>query len=258
MGNRSTSYKNSRTRNGALLQRIEIEKMEASEQVAACLAHKINNPLAGIKNAFLLVKDGVPEDYQHYHYIERIEKEIERIASILRQKLGVHRTESDGSMEHDIRVSLSKAITLLASDIEERGVAIIQTEYRHPLIVAIPEGLLRKVLFNVILNAIQASPDSGEINVICQPIEDWLTISVIDQGNGIPDDLKEKVFKPFFSAKLGNSGGGLGLGLPTSLAIVQSWNGSIDIITDQNWSSVVRIRLPLSNNSDRGDKIQAL
>ncbi len=215
-------------------QRIEIEKMEATSRMAVRVAHEINNPLAGIKNAFLLVKGGVSEDYQHFSYVERIEKEIERIANIIRQMLGLYYSEDNGATECDIRAPLNDAITLLAFNARERNVKIIQADCTRPLIVAIPEGLLRQVLFNVILNAIHASPNGSEINIVLESIEDCLMICVIDQGNGIPDDLMDKVFEPFFSSKLGHGGGGLGLGLYTSLKIVQSWNGSIDVKTIQD------------------------
>jgi nitrogen-specific signal transduction histidine kinase len=89
--------------------RADSEKLVATGRMAAWIAHEINNPLGGIKNSFLLVKDAIRSDHPHYSYVERIEREIDRIAAIVRRMFDLYSPDKTRSVE----VSVNEAVQCL-------------------------------------------------------------------------------------------------------------------------------------------------
>src|SRR4030042_732660 len=144
-------------------QRAEIEKLAAAGLMAARIAHEINNPLAGIKNSFLLVKDAIPQDHPYYKYVDRIDNEINRIARIVRQMFDVYRPEQEIKKEFSIDKTLYEVVTLLEAAWRENNITIeIDSK---PITMEMPEGSLRQVLYNIVLNAIEASPRNGVVRI---------------------------------------------------------------------------------------------
>ncbi len=226
-------------------QQVESEKLAATGRVAARVAHEINNPLAGIKNSFHLIKDAVPEDYPYYHYVGRIEKEIDRIARIVRQMFNLYRQDQEASCEFLVNETISDVVALLEANARQRDVNVQLVS--NPIVaVTLPEGLLRQVLYNIIQNAIEASPDGQAVKVTTDVKDGLLEISVSDRGCGIQKELRSRIFEPFFSTKSNVPRAGLGLGLSITKSMVETMGGTLDFKSQVNRGTVFQVMLPLN------------
>ncbi|MCX5916104.1 MAG: PAS domain S-box protein [Deltaproteobacteria bacterium] len=205
-------------------QRTEIEKMAATGVLAARIAHEINNPLAGIKGAFMLIKDAVPLEHQYHHYSDRSQKEINRIARIVRQMFELYRPPDEDQEEWTLDQMIQDVTSLLKDECRERKVSI-QFDL-PPLKARLPAGPVRQVLFNTIKNAVEASPLQGVVHIAVEKKQEKIVIRVRDQGPGISEEIRPHIFEPFYTTKRGKRGG-LGLGLSISKDIVEALGGSI-------------------------------
>lgn len=225
--------------------RAETEKFAATGRMAARIAHEINNPLGGIKNSFLLIKDAIPADYPHYKYVGLIEDEIDRIARIVRQMFELYRPGQEPANKFPVDKVIGDVVTLLGSNGRYNGVSIELDISEASVVVDMQESLFRQILYNIILNATEASPPGGLVKVAASVTEN-LTIAVSDQGCGIPKGVSSQIFEPFFTTKNSSKSGGLGLGLSISQNIVEALGGSIDFESETDCGTVFRIILPLN------------
>jgi two-component system sporulation sensor kinase C len=227
------------------------EAMRTSEQFAAVgrmsarVAHEINNPLAGISNSFLLIKDAIPEAHAHHAYVGRIEREIRRIAKIVRQMLDLYRPEQESTTEFLLDDLLRDVVCLLELGARSRRVRILYSTASSPLTVRLQEGWLRQVLFNLVQNAVDASPTAGEVHIRTEFDDHTITITVEDGGKGIEPHVRPRLFDPFFTTKSDPAGPkGLGLGLSVSKNLVSAMGGVIEVETQLSVGSKFHIRLP--------------
>jgi len=220
-------------------QMAEMERLAAMGRMAVSIAHEINNPLAGIKNSFLLIKDAIPEDYPYYKYVGMIEKEINRIANIVRQMLNLYQTNQDPH-EFFAEEVIQGVIMMLETKCRENAVIIKVDTSNAAVAITMQETMFPQILYNVILNAIEASPNGGTVEVTAIVDRNALTISVSDQGSGIPGEMRSRIFEPFFTTKTG----GLGLGLSVTKSIVKLAGGSIDFENKPDKGVVFHITLP--------------
>jgi len=228
-------------------QRGEIEKLAAKGLMAADIAHEINNPLAGIKNSLLLVKDAVPRDHPHYQYIGLIEKEVSRIAQTVRQMFGLYHPDQEIKKEFMLDKTIYDVVALLGTVWQENSVEI-QVDTKS-IMMEMPEGLFRQILYNILMNAIEASPRGGVVKIMTEVNDEMLTVSISDQGTGIPFEARSRIFEPFFTTKHGNKGG-LGLGLSISKEIVEKLGGHINFESETEKETVFRIILPIKSGGE--------
>lgn len=224
----------------------ETEKFAATGQLAARVAHEINNPLGGIKNSFELIKSAIPSDHTYYEYVGRIEKEIGHIARIVRQMFNLYRPDHDSVHEFQVDETVSEVISILEGYSNNQQVSLSGDISRASVRVQMPESLLRQILFNLILNAIEASPPGGVVTVNAVATDDSLYLEISDQGRGIPGDIQSQIFEPFFTTKSIQETGGMGLGLSITRSIVRALKGTIDFESSKDKGTVFRVSIPLN------------
>jgi PAS domain S-box-containing protein len=231
-------------------QRIETEKLAAIGRMAARIAHEVNNPLGSIQTAFRLISRAVPAEHRHHHYVGKIEKEIERISRIMRQMLELHKPHAETPQAFRPDVTIEEILTLLKPKFLERHVDFKLDLERARRMITLPENMLRQILYNVILNAQEASPPNSLVFITAQTDEQNLEITVADQGEGISEEIKAKIFEPFFTTKSNGSNGGMGLGLSICKSLVEAMNGAITFDSKPGEGTICRIIIPLQQSKD--------
>ena len=227
--------------------RVEGEKLAVAGRLAAQVAHEINNPLAGIKGGFTLIKGAIPKDYKHYEYVGMIDGEIDRIARIVKQMFNLCRPFQGKITEFDPAVPVREVVSMLRNLSNEHSVTVNIGGFEDTVKVTMSEDFFRQILFNIVKNAIEATPDGSEVNIVnIRNQDDRLIIMVSDQGGGISDELRSKIFEPFFTTKDKHSDSGLGLGLATTKGIVEAMGGSLDLTSKEGKGTTFIIDLPTS------------
>ena len=224
----------------------EIGALTTMGRLAARVAHEINNPLAGIQNSFLLVRDSIPVDSPHYRFVGAIEREIARIAAVTRQLYETYRPDQATETNSSVIIAISDAVTFLEQVNRARQVTITTDVVNAPSLVPVPDALLRQALYNLVQNALDASPTGGTIIVSAARDGDWCLIRVSDEGPGIPASVRERIFDPFFSTKDRTvKTGGMGIGLSLVRQSVVAVGGEIEVQDRPGGGTTFAIRLPM-------------
>ena len=225
----------------------EVEALSGMGRVAARVAHEINNPLAGIRSAFTLIKDAVPADHPHRHYVGAIEREVERIAGVTRQLYEVYRPEAEPG-ECSLATITNDAVALLEQVNRSANVEIDVNLEDVPSVVPVSGGLLRQIVYNLVQNAVDASPVGGTVDIQGRVEHRRLILAVLDQGPGVPPELRERIFEPFFTTKDASvRTSGMGLGLSMVARSVASAGGTIEVDDAPGGGARFTVRLPLNN-----------
>lgn len=227
----------------------ESAKLVAAGQMAVRIAHEINNPLAGIKNSFLLIKNAIPQDHPYYQYVGRIDKEIFRVTRIVRQMFDLYRPGQESPHEFCLLEAINEIVALLTVSNVEREVNIEVDISDDSIKVTVIEALFRQILYNLIQNAIEASPPGKTVKVSATVSNEQLLLKVSDHGSGIEDDIRDRIFEPFFTSWSGSPASGLGLGLSICKDIVDAMEGSISVESEKGAGTTFSVLVPLSNES---------
>ena len=221
------------------------EQLAAAGRIAARIAHEINNPLAAIKNSVSLIRMDFPEEGEAREYLDLMEKELARVSHIIRQMYGLYQYQNDPAPPVRLRSVCDEVVMLLRAQASARNISL-QVQGHCNCMTPIPESSLRQVLFNVIINAIDASPDNGVVTVGVVRDNDWAVLEITDQGKGVNPAEVQRLFEPFYTTKETYSGNGLGMGLPVSLSIVRSAGGRISLEPIAAGGTRCRISLPVT------------
>ncbi len=228
--------------------RVEAEKLAATGRVAARIAHEINNPLAGIKNSFHLIRDAVPEDHPDRDMVERIDREIARISNIVQQMYKLYSPKVGRTASVVVGDAIRDVLSMLEPLRRESEVEFDTTGVLPGLSVLVHDGGVQQIVYNLITNAIKASPPGGVICVsagLDHRRADVVQIGVHDGGEGIPPDVQPRIFEPFFSLQTDNhSKEGLGLGLSIVKSVVEMADGEIDFESAPGKGTTFRVFLP--------------
>ncbi len=240
--------------------RLKMEKLAALGELAAGVAHEINNPLAGIRNAFALLKRHIPADVKHYDKLDLIDGEIERISGITHQMYQLYRPSQQRASTFSLKKTVDEAIVLGLSISRKANVKVVASHTPSAGSkglaadeVILREGELKQVLLNLIHNAVQASTAGGQVDVQVKVDAKHATLRVTDRGHGIAEEVIERIFDPFFSTKTETVGQGMGLGLSVTRGIVEAMNGTIEVTSELGKGAEFVVRLPRRLNEDETD-----
>ncbi len=217
------------------------DRLAALGQLSAGLAHELRNPLGTIKTSAEMLLKNVPAD----NVVARemagfISSEVDRTNSLVTRFLDFARPLAVRLDKTDLTQVIDQAV----SDVEKHQPPLDVTIYKNysPEIPPffLDGELMERVMYNLLLNAAQASPPNGSITVKTRQIEGMVEIAVIDRGSGIPPKLIENIFNPFYTTK----SAGVGLGLAIVSKIVDEHGGSISVESEPGEGSVFRVYLP--------------
>lgn len=227
-------------------QRAQVEKLAAVGQLAAAVAHEINNPIAGIKNAFTLVKQAVDRAHPHAEFVEMIDREIARVAAIVRNMYQLYRKEPSRVEAVDLQLLCRDLEELFAKRLSQQGILFSVSLPPSSTNLVVPQSDLLQVLMNLIQNAIDSSAHGRAIRVKVHQDQSLVVISVSDEGDGISPDVLPHIFDPFFTTKTEKDQKGMGLGLSVSQSLVMAMGGRIDVQTEPGSGSTFSVVLPQS------------
>ncbi|HEM62546.1 MAG TPA: hypothetical protein ENO24_09660, partial [Chloroflexi bacterium] len=206
---------------------IKAEKLAVTGRLAASLAHEINNPLQAVIGCLGLAQESLAEGEEIARYLNVGLEELRRAADVVTRLREVQKVSEPGEKKPvDLRTLLEKATTLTRQRCEERDVqASLQCPDRLPSVSA-DEGRLQQVFLNLILNAVDAMDEGGELLIVAKETKDpaGASIEFTDTGAGIDQEVMQKLFDPFVTTKEQ----GLGLGLYVSRNIVEDYGGRIE------------------------------
>jgi signal transduction histidine kinase/uncharacterized protein YpmB len=236
-------------------QLIQAGKMAAVGELAAGVAHELNNPLSGILGycQFALekitqkpLKELTGEDISIYsQYLKDMEQQSRRCKAIIQSLLKFSRASVKGDFQPaDVNSVLKETFAFVKHQLEKNKVKLKEALSPSLPPVTGSASQLQQVFTNLLLNAIQAMPDGGKLMVSTRVSKDKknLEISFADTGEGISRENLSKIFEPFFTTK--KMGEGTGLGLSVSYGIVKDHEGSIEVESEEGKGTTFTVVLP--------------
>ncbi len=212
------------------------EKLASIGRLSAGIVHEINNPLNYVKSAiFLLKKKGKTMPPEIAESVNRIAADIgegiDRVAAIVSDLRTFAHPENRGARPLNLHEVSGKALRLLAKEISDRGVTLVN-EIPHDIIAQGDENYLIQILLNFVQNSLDALAGRPEPTIVikAQHTETGVDLSVRDNGMGIPKENLSKIFDPFFTTK--EVGQGMGLGLSICFRMIQQMDGEVKLDTE--------------------------
>src|SRR4051794_10257905 len=210
-------------------------------EMAAVIAHEVKNPLAGVRGAIQVIGTHLPKESKHAAMVKEIVARIDALNELMKDLLLFARPPQPKPAPVEIAGLVAATADLLSSDPALRDVRV-KVEGWAPRILA-DADLLKIVFENVLVNGAQAMGGHGTIQVSLTVTDGICQIAFTDSGPGIPVELRDKIFTPFFTTKARGSG----LGLPTAKRLIQAHHGQISIVCPADGGTTVTIELPAQN-----------
>lgn len=221
---------------------IQSEKLAATGRLAASIAHEINNPLQAIKNCLELIFDEAEAgELLDRTYLDVATSEFERIRRIIQQMLDLYRPAQGRMSPVDLNAAVEGVLTLMRKQLENHYV-IVETHLDGATPHVIGRGdQIRQVFINLILNAVEAMPEGGQLTLTTHHDSDgFVAVHVTDSGVGIAPENLTRIVDPFFTTK----SKGVGLGLTICHEIIERHQGTLDVTSQLGYGSTFTVRLP--------------
>jgi signal transduction histidine kinase len=194
--------------------------------MAAYLAHEVNNPLGGVKNAALLIRRFPDDPAKQVRYLDLLDQGVARIQEVIRSLVDLYQPVQPTDTL-DVRECVQELQRLMARTLEARGLTL-ETTLTHGVRLPSQEGeILRQVAFNLLRNAAEASPPGGKVSLVLSLAEQRLVLEVMDEGPGIPDERQADLWNSGYSTKRATVAGGLTLGLALSRRLLRDLGGDL-------------------------------
>ena len=193
-------------------------------EMAAVIAHEVKNPLAGIRGAIQVFGKGMSQDDTSRQILNEIVIRIDSLDQMMKDLLLFARPPKPRRALTDVVPLVTTTASLLSQDPALRDVDV-EVDGAAPPVSADPD-MLRVVFQNLLINGAHAMQGKGRIRVAVDAVDTTCQITFTDGGPGIPAEIREKIFTPFFTTK----SRGTGLGLPTAKRFVEAHNGQIAIL----------------------------
>ena len=224
---------------------MESRRMAAIGELSANIAHEIRNPLSAIKTNIQILSRNLNLQGFDKRRLEIASGEILRLDRILEDTLDFATPVKLNRVDHDVREVIDKCILLLGDKIEEAGIRMVKKMAGSLPSLAMDYEKMQQAILNLIINAIDAMPGGGTLEVITgfsmRLGQKAIRVEIKDSGYGIPPLNMEKIFDPFFSTKTK----GAGLGLPSVKKIIEAHHGRIQVISRPRKGVRIRLLFPM-------------
>jgi signal transduction histidine kinase len=234
-------------------QMVQASKMAAVGELAAAVAHEVNNPLTGVLGFSELLLASLPASDPKRADIAVIHSEAVRARSIVRALLEFARPRPPQRIPTEPNAVVRSAVDLVRFRAQERRVTIVERYGDVPSLEIDPDAM-KQVLLNLFSNAFQAMPNGGELRVATVKSGRQVGLRVADNGTGMDATTRDSIFRPFFTTRAGSEGG-TGLGLSVGLGIVEGHGGTIEVESEAGVGSTFTIWLPISKRAFKGPVI---
>lgn len=220
---------------------VRAERFATVGELATGLAHEIKNPLSGLSGALELLAEDLREQPARHEIIVEMQHQVARLARIMESLLNYARPPRPQLRPTDVNALIEKVLFLVTQQ-RTCSQLTVQRELAADLPAIIADaGQLEQVLLNLCLNAAQAlGPRGGNLTLRTSADEAWVTVEVIDDGPGVPPEVRDHLFRPFFTTKPN----GTGLGLAICARIIAEHGGEIGCLSPDGGGALFYLRVP--------------
>ena len=245
-----------------LEQELEVaRRLEAIGRLTAGVGHEVKNPINAMVVHLELLRsklDGAGAETLNgslngaQRHVDILAGEMQRLDRVVQTLADFSRPMELHLHEHDMRSVVGAVVELTAVEMEENGVQVTIHAPAEPLIVRVDEEMIRQALLNLLLNAMQAMPRGGSIQVTIRREQQFAVVEVADNGEGIPEELLPRIFELYFTTKPKGSG----IGLAMTYRILQLHGGALEVRSNSDPASpergtVFTLRAPFLSGDTR-------
>jgi signal transduction histidine kinase len=220
---------------------LQAEKMATAGRLTASIAHEINNPLQGVRNCLHLASRAELSESERAEYLQLGREELDRLMTTVQRMLDFYRPSGVERSAVDLHALIGRVVKLLHREMEQRNIRLhlsFSDDLPRPWAV---RDQIQQVLLNLVLNAIEAMPEGGDLHIETRYNHDEVRVAVADTGAGVPPHLRGQIFEPFFSTK----GDGSGLGLTVCDGIITAHGGRLELQDSPDGGARFLVALPL-------------
>jgi signal transduction histidine kinase len=225
---------------------IQAEKLAAVGEMAAGIAHELNNPLTTVTGFTELVIDGLPVGAEGRSDLELVLREAMRARDVVRRLLDFSRRSESERTRVDLNELISDVLSLINHLRQTQDVALEVNLSKELPWVSVDRNQIKQVLLNLFHNSLQAMPNGGKLIIQTGKRQrdgrKWVLATVEDTGDGISDEYKARIFEPFFTTR--SDQGGTGLGLSVSYSIITNHGGVIEVDSQKGKGTKFSMWLP--------------
>ena len=242
-------------RDAESVHRIEDEielsrRLSAIGRLTSGVAHEVKNPINAIVVHLEVLRQKMKEiDPDTRRHVDVISSEIQRLDRVVQTLVDFTRPVELRLNDMDMRKLVEDVVSLASPAAEKHNVLIEREAAPDLLPVRIDADLVKQALLNIVLNGVQAMPDGGTLRLTVKRDGDNALISVRDQGAGIPENIRDKIFNLYFTTKTGGSG----IGLAMAYRVVQLHHGSVEFTSIIDHGTTFFLRFPLAEAAVNGD-----
>jgi signal transduction histidine kinase len=226
---------------------VQAAKLAAVGEMAAGIAHELNNPLTTVSGFTELVLEELPDGTGIRNDLELVLREAQRARGVVRRLLDFARQSENARVRSDINEIVMDVLALVNHLLRMSGIQLFTDLSDGIPWISVDRNQIKQVILNLVHNALQAMPTGGELHISTslkqRDLHEWLALSLADTGTGIPPENLKRVFEPFFTTR--SRDGGTGLGLSVTYGIITDHGGLIDVESQVGKGSTFTVWLPV-------------
>ena len=226
---------------------VQTEKLTSLGLLAAGVAHEVNTPLAVISNYIQMLAKQLPSGDPRHQLIEKVVKQTFRASEIVNNLLNFSRTGAAEFTEVNLNSVVEETLSLVAHPFRTAHVQVMRNLQQELPSMLGSNNKLQQVFLNLFMNARDAMPKGGTVEIRTASHNGSVEIEITDTGSGIPNEDLHRIFDPFFTTK--SSGRGTGLGLSVSYGIIKEHAGKIDVRSTQGKGTSFRLEFPAARKA---------